>query len=100
MLSSNDAVNGQSHGAAMKKDELPADWQKFDEAELKAEVEKKQKERETLQARIVKLNQQRDEYIGAERKKLMASATADGFDEQVAATIRVQAARKGISYGK
>jgi hypothetical protein len=93
-------ASGRLKIAAVKKDELPADWQKFDEGELKAEVEKKQKEREMLQARIVKLNQQRDEYLVAERKKLAASAKADGFDEQVAATIRAQAARKGISYGK
>jgi len=53
-----------------------------------------------LQAKIVKLNQEREEYIVAERKTLMALAKADGFDEQVAATIRSQAAEKGITYSK
>jgi hypothetical protein len=86
--------------ADVKKEELPAEWQKFDDAELKAEVQKKQKERDALQAKIVKLNQQRDEYIASERKKLAAAAKTDGFDEQVTAAIRSQAAKKGITYGK
>jgi hypothetical protein len=93
-------ASGSLKLADVKKEQLPAEWQKLDETELKAEVEKKQKERDALQARITKLNQQRDEYLATERKKLAASAKADGFDEQVTATIRSQAAKKGISYGK
>ena len=93
-------ASGKLNLADVKKDELPAEWQKLDAAGLKAEVEKKQKEREALQAKIVKLNQARDEYIAAERKQLAATAKTEGFDEQVAATIRSQAAKKGISYGK
>lgn len=92
-------ASGKLKLADVKKEELPTEWQKLDDTQLTAEVAKKQKEREALQARIVKLNQQRDEYLAAERKKLAASAKADGFDEQVAATIRSQAAKKGISYG-
>ncbi|MFO1511317.1 MAG: VWA domain-containing protein [Verrucomicrobiota bacterium] len=86
--------------ADVKREELPVEWQKFDAAELKAEVAKKQQERDALQEKIVKLNQQRDEYIASERKKLAAAAKTDGFDEQVAATIRSQAAKKGLTYGK
>ena len=82
----------------VKKDQLPAEWQKLDDAELKANLEKKQRERADLQAKIAKLNRERDEYLTAERKK-QASVKADSFDEQVTAAIRAQAARKGISYG-
>jgi Mg-chelatase subunit ChlD len=82
----------------VKKDQLPAEWQKLEEPQLKAEIEKKQKERAELQAKILKLNQSRDDYLAAERKK-QAAVKMDSFDEQVAATIRAQAARKGISYG-
>ncbi len=82
----------------VKKDQLPADWEKLDDAELRAAIEKKQQERTELQARILQLNRDRDAYITAERKK-QVSVKADSFDEQVAAAIRAQAARKGITYG-
>jgi len=83
----------------VKKDQLPAEWQKLDEPQLKAEIEGKQKERAALQAKILKLNRDRDDYLAAERKK-QASVRADSFDAQVAAAIRAQAARKGIEYEK
>ena len=83
----------------IKKDQLPAEWQKLDEPQLKAEIEKKQKERTELQAQILKLNQARDDYIATERKKLATSGKADSFDEKVSSAIREQAARKGIAYG-
>lgn len=82
----------------VKKDQLPADWQKLDDAELKANLEQKQRERVDLQAKIAKLNRERDDYLAAERKK-QVSVKADSFDAQVTAAIRAQAARKGISYG-
>ena len=84
----------------LKKDQLPTEWQKLDDIQLKAQIENKQKERAEIQAQIVKLNQERDEYIAAERKKLAASAKGDSFDSQVANAIRTQAARKGIAYEK
>lgn len=93
-------ASGRLKLADVKKDKLPAEWQKLDAAGLRAEVAKKQQERETLQAQIVKLNRERDDYISAERKKLAGSKKMDSFDEQVATSIRAQAAKKGISYGK
>lgn len=91
------AAGGLSIGE-VKKDQLPAEWQKLDDAELKKAIAQKQKERAELQAKILKLNQSRDAYIAAERKK-PASVKADSFDAQVTAAIRAQAARKGITYG-
>jgi hypothetical protein len=89
---------GKMKVSDVKKDQLPAEWQKLDDAEVKTTIEQKQKERAELQAKILKLNQSRDDYLAAERKK-QASAKADSFDEKVTAAIRAEAARKGISYG-
>ena len=47
----------------LKKDQLPAEWQTLSDAELKAKIEKQQKERAELQAQIVKLSKERDDYI-------------------------------------
>jgi len=89
---------GKMKISEVKKDQLSAEWQSLDAPALKAAIEKKQRERVELQARILKLNQDRDGYLTAERRK-QASRKADSFDEQVATAIRVQAARKGIAYG-
>ena len=84
----------------LKKDELPPEMQKLSEKDLKAEIEKKQKERSNVQAQIQKLSQEREAYLAAERKKLPEQGKADSFDAQVAASIRAEAARKGIEYEK
>jgi flagellar capping protein FliD len=47
----------------LKKEQLPAEWQKLDDAELKAKIQKQQKERAELQAQIVKLSKDRDDYV-------------------------------------
>jgi Mg-chelatase subunit ChlD len=85
---------------SLKKDQLPPELQKLDSDELKAEIGKKQAERADVQARIQKLSKEREEYIVAERKRLAGEGKGDSFDAKVAASIRAQAARKGIEYGK
>lgn len=96
-----DALNhGKLKLADVKKERLPADWQKLSESELKSAVEKKQKERAELQAQITKLGKEREDYLAKERQQLAAANKTDSFDEKVAQTIRAQAARKGIEYGK
>lgn len=85
---------------SIKKEQLPEDLRKLDAAAFKAEIEKRQNEREAVQARIQKLNKAREDYLAQERKRLAATGKADSFDETVAQTIRAQAARKGIHYGK
>lgn len=84
----------------VKKDQLPTEWQKLSDAELKAKIEKQQKERAELQAQIVKLSKDRDNYIAQERKRQATVGKSDSFDEKVAQAIRTQAAKKGIEYGK
>ncbi len=82
----------------VNKAELPVELQKLDTKDLKIELEKKQKDRWEVQAKIQKLSEERAAYLVAERKRLQGKA--DSFDEKVAASIREQAARKGIVYGK
>ncbi len=85
---------------SLKKDQLPPELQKLNEEELKTEIGKKQQERAELQGRIQKLSKEREEYLAAERKRLAEQGKGDSFDQNVAASIRAQAARKGIEYGK
>jgi Mg-chelatase subunit ChlD len=85
---------------SIRKDQLPKEWQALDAPALKAEIEKQQKARFELQARIQKLNKERENYLLQERKRLVANGKSDSFDDKVAQTIRNQAARKGIEYGK
>ncbi len=85
---------------SLKKDQLPKEWQGLDAAALKVEVEKKQKERVELQTRIQKLSKERENYLAQERKRLAEKSKSGSFDDKVSQTIRDQAARKGIEYGK
>ena len=81
---------------SLNKADLPRDLQKLDEKELKAEIEKRQKDRSELQARIQTLSKERETYLVNERKRLAEQGKGDSFDEKVASTIREEAARKGI----
>jgi hypothetical protein len=85
---------------SLQKDQLPPELQKLDQVALKAEIGKKQKERAELRARIQKLTRERENYVAAERKRQAEQGKGDSFDEKVAASIRAEAARKGIEYGK
>ncbi len=94
-----DSLNsGKVKLESLDKDQLPTELRTLDRVELKAELEKKQKERADLQLKIDKLSRDRDDYIAAERQRLAAGGKADSFDEKVAAAVHEQAARKGINY--
>lgn len=93
-------ANGKLKLAEVKKDQLPVEMQKLSEAELKSAIEKKQKERAELQTQVAKLAKQREEFLTKERQRLAAAGKGDSFDEKVAQTLRAQAAKKGIDYGK
>jgi hypothetical protein len=85
---------------SLDKDKFPAEFQKLYQMELKAEIGRKQQERAELQARIQKLTREREDHVAAELKRQAKLGKGDSFDEKVAASIRAQAARKGIEYGK
>lgn len=53
----------------LKKEELPAELKNKSTAEIKAYVETKSKERETIQKEIAQLAKQRQDFIDAEMKK-------------------------------
>jgi Mg-chelatase subunit ChlD len=83
---------------SVKKNDLPAELQKLDDKALKAEIAKRQKERDEIQAQIQKLSKDRENYLAAERKRASEQSKTNSFDEQIAKAIREQAARKGIEY--
>jgi hypothetical protein len=85
---------------SLKKDQLPPELQSLDKDALKETIGQKQKERAELQSRIQKLSQEREDYLMAERKRLAGEGKGDSFDRKVAASIRAQAARKGIAFEK
>ena len=82
----------------VKKDDLPEPLQKLSADELKDHVAKQQAQREELQKRIAALVKERDAFLATERKKLTGAGKADSFDEQVAQSLRDQAARKEIRF--
>ena len=53
-------------------------------------------ERDKTLKQIAELSRKRDAYVAAEQKKERGGK--DGFDQQVLATLRAQAARFGIKY--
>ena len=85
---------------AIKRADLPAEYQKLSDADIKAKVEVKQKERAELQGKIAKLGIAREKFIATERQRLAAAGKPDSFDAMVAEMIHAEAVRKGIRYAK
>ncbi len=71
----------------VKNEDLPEDLQKLSKTELKAEIEKRLKERKQIRLRIIELSKKRDEFVRAKRRK---SGKSDGFDEAVNSALREQ----------
>ena len=93
-----DAVKGGLALESVAKDELPPAMRPMSEPERRAFVERKQKERERLQARIGSLSKERDAWLAKEEARLRAEGRADGFDQKVFGAIKRQAAAQGIDY--
>jgi hypothetical protein len=81
--------------AEVKAEELPAEMQKMNEAERKAFVESKAKERAELQTKINRLNEQRNKYVAEQRKKQAGTNTLDSV---MTATIREQAQKRNYRF--
>ncbi len=79
----------------LKPEELPEDLRKLSKDELQTYLDGKAAERETLQAEIRKLADERQKFIEAEHAK---DETAPEFDLKLYGTLRNQAAKKGIEY--
>ncbi|HEX8550492.1 MAG TPA: vWA domain-containing protein [Abditibacteriaceae bacterium] len=92
--------NKQMDGAKLrdlKKEELPAEMQKLPPAEREAFLQKKLVERKKAQTELAALRKQRDAFLQAEMKK-RGEGKQEGFDALVKATVRQQAARRGLRF--
>jgi hypothetical protein len=86
-----DAIkNGKCTIDSVKDEDLPPELRKLDKAARQAKVDQAGKERDQIQARILKLNGEREQYLVRERKKLQG-AQADSLDKAMAKAIRDQA---------
>ena len=81
----------------MKNEELPAEMQKLPPAQREAYVQKKLAERKVAQAELAKVQKQREAYLKTEMQKRNAKSK-NGFDVLVKATVRQQAARRGLRF--
>ncbi len=80
--------------------DLPTEMQALGPAERKAYLQRKEAERNRIQARIAELGRQRQAFLDAEAKKRAVGGKGDSFDEKVGEALREQAKRKGIRYAK
>jgi hypothetical protein len=95
-----DLVDGTKKGAVklddMKDEELPAELQGKNAQERQAIVDAKAKERADIQARIQKLQGERDQYV-AGQQKAAASAGPASLDKAIIESATKQAAAQGMA---
>ncbi len=93
-------ASGRADLKTLKKDDLPPDLQKLDDAELKKEIARRRDQRARLQSEIASLSRERESFLREETKRLAqrSGGGRDAFDATVSATLRKAAARKGIRY--
>jgi hypothetical protein len=93
-----DAIkNGKCKLEEVKTEDLPPEMQKLHEAGRKAKVAEATKQREEIQAKIGKLNRERESFLAAERKK-RASSREETLDQVICKTIRAQAAQQNFKF--
>ncbi|MBN1206550.1 MAG: VWA domain-containing protein [Myxococcaceae bacterium] len=95
-----DLVDGSKKGAvkldALKDEDLPAELKGKSVEERKAIVDAKAKERAEIQARIQKLQSEREEFV-AEKQKAAAAEGADTLDQAIIESASQQAAAQGMA---
>jgi hypothetical protein len=79
---------------AVRDEELPAEMQKLSKEEREKYVAGKQKERDTLNAKLSDLTKQRAAFIEQETKRLATAGKGDSFDQKVTEIINTQADKK------
>jgi hypothetical protein len=93
-----DAIkNGKCKLEELTAEDLPPDLKKLDNAGRRAKVEEAAQRRAEIQARILKLNQEREAYLAAERKK-QRGAKDNTLEQVVTRAIRDQAARHHFQF--
>jgi hypothetical protein len=92
-----DAIkNGKCTIDTVKDEDLPPDLRKLDKAGRKAKVDEAAKRRGELQARILKLNNEREQYLAGERKRL--GTKENSLDKAMAQAIRDQARIRNFKF--
>ena len=84
--------------ADIPEEELPTEMRKMSEAEQKIFVDNKIKERKASKQKLMELTRQRDEYIKSKISK--DDKAKSSLDEQLYATLKKQAEKKGIDYSE
>lgn len=77
--------------------ELPAELREMSASEQQAYLDGKANERQQIQQQIDKLLAERRDFIARKTRELIEQGKGNSFDLQVAAILREQARRKGIS---
>ncbi|PAW80116.1 MAG: hypothetical protein B9S32_01935 [Verrucomicrobia bacterium Tous-C9LFEB] len=81
------------------KEKLPEPLQKMNTTELEGHLKTQQAKRAALQTRIDQVSRERAAFLEEEHKKLAArDGNKDSFDDEVARILRVEAAKKGLTY--
>jgi von Willebrand factor type A domain len=93
-----DAIkNGKCKLEEVKDEDLPADLQKLDQAARKSKVDAAATQRVAIQAQILKLNKDREQFLAVERKKQLGNK-ADTLDQAIVKAIRDQATRHNFKF--
>jgi hypothetical protein len=93
-----DAIkNGKCKLDDLQEEDLPSDLRKLDKTARKARVEEAARQRGEIQAKILHLNEDREQYLAGERKK-QVGVNADTLDKAIAKAIRDQAARHNFKF--
>jgi hypothetical protein len=90
------AKEGRASVAQMRDEELPSQMRGMNAEQRRAYVEKQAQERSQLQKKIAELQQQRDAYLAAERKK--ASSGPVTLDTALERSIREHGTKKGMQF--
>jgi hypothetical protein len=85
--------------AELKEEELPAEMKGMNATQRKEYVDKKAKERETIQTKIREVNENREKYIADERKK-QSGESKNTLDEAMLGAVREQATKKNYKFEK
>lgn len=93
-----DAIkNGKCNLDDVKDEDLPADFRQLDKAGRKRKVDEAAKQRGSIQAQILKLNREREEFLVAERKK-PGKAGENTLEQAIVKAIRDQATRHHFTF--
>lgn len=96
-----DLVDAKKEGSVkieeLKDEELPEEMKKMNNEERKAYVDKMSKERENIQSKINKLNEERSKYVA---QKMLENKNDNTLDAVMIKTIREQVKQKNYKFEK